>query len=185
MPLVAARPAAATSRRRARSALEAAWMLLCIIAVVLPGCGYTGGGTYPAAYRTVAVPIFENHTFHRRVENELAEALVKQIEQRTPYKVTDAGSADTILEGGIRQIDQVMVARHRPGGLPEEMEVTIVVDFAWRDQRTGETLRQREGFEAVGRYAPARPVGQRFESAQHQAVQRLAEDMVATMQASW
>ncbi len=160
-------------------------LLVLTVAASLPGCGYATGGQYPEQYQTVAVPIFENRTFYRRVENELAEALVKQIEQRTPYKVTDAARADTVLTGRIRQIEQEMVARHRRGGLPEEMEVRFVVDFQWRDQITGQTLRDRRGFESVGSYVLTRPVGQRFEQAQHQAVQRLAEDIVAVMGGVW
>ena len=163
----------------------AALLAVASALAMVGGCGYSTSGQYPEQYQTIAVPIFENRTFYRRVENELAEALVKQIEQRTPYKVTDAGRADTVLTGRIRQIDQEMIARHRRGGLPEEIEVRIVVDFEWRDPVTGQTLRDRRGFESVGRYVLTRPVGQRFEQAQHQVVQRLAEDIVAVMGAAW
>ena len=51
--------------------------------------------------RTVSVPIFDNQSFYQDVEFDLTEALVKEIELRTPYKVTGADRADTILQGEI------------------------------------------------------------------------------------
>lgn len=160
-------------------------MLLVLVAVMLAGCGYSQQGLYDEQYRTVAVPIFENRTFWERAQFDLTEAVVKELEQRTPYKVTSASVADTILQGSITDVQQRQIARRRASGMPEEMEVTITVDFEWTDLRTGETLRERRGFEAVGRYVPRRPAGERFDTAQHAAVQQLARDIVATLRMDW
>ena len=43
----------------------------------------------------------------------------------------------------------------------------------------------RRGFVSVGRYITTAGVGEPFEVGQHQAVQRLAQDIVSTMQADW
>ena len=65
------------------------------------------------------------------------------------------------------------------------MEVAVVVNYEWKNARTGESLRNRKGFAGVGRTVPAQPVSEPFEIAQHQAVQNLARDMVSSMQAGW
>lgn len=160
-------------------------MSLWVMAVITAGCGYTSKEFFPDTYRTVSAPIFENRTFYRGIEFELAEALTKQIELRTPYKVVAPGVAQTILEGTITNIQQSQLSRFRDGGVPQELELTVTVDFRWKDLGSGELIRDRRGFQAVGRYIPTAGVGEPFEVAQHQAVQRLARDIVSTMQADW
>ncbi|MEZ6193338.1 MAG: LptE family protein [Phycisphaerales bacterium] len=149
------------------------------------GCGYSSKELFPTEVHTVAVPIFENRTFYRGVEFELAEAVVKQVESRTPYKVVAPGTAQTILEGTITEIEQTQLSRRRPGGLPQEMEVTITVDFVWKDLGKGGVIKDRRGFQAVGRYIPTAGIGEPFETGQHDAVERLARDIVSTMRSDW
>jgi len=149
------------------------------------GCGYRTGEMYPTEYATVAVPVFENQTFYRGAELELTEAVVKEIESRTPYEVVAADRADTVLEGTITRIEQDRISRNRTGGVPQQMEVTITVDFQWTRRPGGRTMRDRRGFEAVGRYAPSPPVSQPYEQAQHVGVSELARQIVGTMQADW
>lgn len=149
---------------------------------VLPGCGYTTQEMYPARYTTVAVPNFENRTFDREVEFELREALIKEIEQRTPYKVVRTpGAADTLLEGTVVEVQRSALSRQQGTGLPQEVEVTVVIDFVWRDLRSGEDLRGYRGFAASGQYIPVGAVGEFDATAKHRAIQRLAKDMVSTM----
>lgn len=159
--------------------------LLCLCLLAATGCGYRHQELFSEEYRTVAVPIFENRTFYRGAEFDLSEALVKEIERRTPYKVVSPTTADTIVEGVISDIQQRMVTRGVGGGVPQEIELTITVNFQWKDLRTGEVLRDRRGFKAVGRHIPAQPMGEPIEIAQHAAVEQLARDIVSTMRADW
>ena len=151
----------------------------------LSGCGYSHRQIFPQQYQTVAAPTFENRTFYRDAQFDLGEALVKEIERRTPYKVTDPASADTMLQGAITRVEQTQLARRRPGGVPQEMEARVVVDFEWKDLRTGQTIRERQGLASVGRYVPTTPLGEPFTMARHAAMGRLAQDIVTTLQGEW
>jgi len=157
-----------------------------LLAAALPGCGYSQADVYPDGVKTVVVPMFENKTFYRGVEFDLTEAVVKEIELRTPYKVvSNEEVADTRLTGTVVDLRQHQGSRRRPGGLPQEMEITLTVDFEWRDMRTQENLTQREGFVVAGNYLPTRGLGERFETGQHQAVGRMAERIVSEMRSPW
>lgn len=160
-------------------------IICCICLAALTACGYGHQQLYPDDVGTVHVPIFENRSFYQGVERELTEALINEIELRTPYKVVSRQQADTVLDGTITSVDQGRLSRGRKGGLPQELETRIRVNFEWRNVRTERTLRERRGFTAVGRYIPARPVGEPYQIAQHEAVQRLARDIVAVMAAPW
>ena len=173
---------------RDRRRFASLWLTRCLVLIgcgLFAGCGYTHRELFPDEYHSVAVRMFDNRTFYREWEVDLSEALVKEIELRTPYKVSGASSAGTLLQGRIVSIDQRTLSRRRVGGLPQQLEVSVVVDFTWTDQRTGQVIRERKGFESVGRYVPAAPVGQPLEIARYEVVQRLAADIVSTMQANW
>ena len=163
-----------------------ACLLLLAMAVMLAGgCGYRHVETFPTQYATVAVPIFENRTFYKGVEYDLAEALSKQVTDRTPYRLAEPGVADTMLQGTIREVRQTRVTRTGSGSLPEQMELVVVVDFVWKDLRAGQDIIDRVGFSAVGRYTPTTPVGESMQVAQFDAANRLAQDIVDQMRGDW
>lgn len=175
------------SGARAWSSAPLKWSGLVFLLALVGGCAYSVKTLYPEQYHTIAVPVFENRTFYQGVNASLGEALVKRIEQQTPYKVVAPGTADTILEGTITSISQTQLSRRRrgAGGLPQELEVTVICDWQWKDLRSGELIRQRKGFAAVGSYIPTSPVGEPVDIALQQAVDRMATDITNTLQADW
>ncbi len=167
------------------------WLLalaLLVAVAAATGCGYQHQELFPQDIRTVAVPIAENRNpqFYRDVEFELTEALIKEIELRTPYKVVRGEVADTRLAVTVVEVEQSLVSRRRPSGLPQEMEVTVAVDFEWKNLRSPQqVIRDGKGFAAVGRYIPTSGVGEPFEIARRAAVANLARDLVDQMRADW
>lgn len=157
----------------------------------LTGCasdpteGYVLGDTFREDVATVAVPIFENRTFHREVEFDLTDALVKEIERRTPYKVTSAVRADTILNGTIRRVEIDHLSRSPLTGLTEESVLSVTIDFEWTDLRTNRMLLKREQYAGHGLFVPSRPTGEPIELGRFAVVQKLAADIVNEMQADW
>ena len=163
----------------------AAPSLLLLTIAILAGCGYSQREPFPEGYASVAVPIFENRSFERGVAFDLSEALTKEIQARTPYAVARTAAADTVLEGEITRFERDLLSRRQVAGVPQEIEVTVRVDFVWRDADTGEAIVERRGFAAVGRHVPTAPVGEPVEIATRSAVQRLARDIVTAMRADW
>lgn len=163
----------------------AAAAALLLVMMVAGGCGYKAGELFPDTYRSVAVPIFENRTFYRGVERDLTEALVKELQQRTPYALATPAAADTVLQGTITRVEQDMLSRQQPGAAPAELEVAVTVNFEWKDLRTGEVITDRRGLVAVGRYVPASPVGESLEVGVRTAVERLADEIVSAMRQEW
>jgi hypothetical protein len=156
-----------------------------LLALTLSACGYSTRELFPTEYRSVAVPIFENRTFYRGIEYDMTEAFVKELEQRTPYITLDAGTADTLVRGSVVGLETRQLSRTREAGLPQEVEVTLLVDFTWTDQRTGTVLVDRRRLASVGRYVPTQPVGERLDLGQRAAVQRTAQDLVSAMRGDW
>lgn len=169
-----------------RFAAAAAWVV--VVAVLSVGCkggGYKAGETFDTSIRSVAVPIFENRTFYRDVEFKLTEALTKEIESRTPYKVVAAAGADSHLTGTILNVDKKLLSRQFGTGLPQEIEVVVTVSLEWKDLRSGKIIRKRSRIQGTGEHILAHPASEPFEVARHVAVGELAREIVSAMRNDW
>jgi hypothetical protein len=156
-----------------------------LLGLLLAGCAYTTKPPFPKDVHTVAVPIFHNESFYQGAEFDLTEALKKEIEAHSPYKVTGDATADTIIRGTLVRVTQATLTQTNTGGLPQELEVQYVVDFAWTNARTGKTLADAKGVMAVGHYVPTQPIGETLATGQQQAAQLMAEKLLAMMRSDW
>jgi len=158
---------------------------------VLPGCsedprkGYSFASTFPAGVRSVSVPVFENATYDSGLENELTEAVIKELQRVSGIRVVQDGPADTSLRAVVRGSELRRLSAQRDTGLVEELAITITVDFDWKDSRSGELLVSRRNFAASDTFVPARPTGERIDTGRHGAVARLARDIVSEMRSNW
>jgi len=166
-------------------------LLLCLL--VFAGCAtyHVGNASlYPPHIRTVYVPIFESDSYRRNLGERLTEAVTKEIEAKTPYKVMGTPNADSVLTGRIvSETKRVLI--EDPFDDPREVEVGLQVQVRWIDRR-GDSVRSMEPvplpseLALVGASASLVPeVGQSIAVAHQQAVQRLAEQIVGMMEAPW
>ena len=162
-----------------------------IASAVLAGCaadptrGWSTASVWSDEIRTVSVALFTNATPNRNFEFEFTDALIKEIEARTPYKVTSTGRADTIVTGRIQRVEHTQLSKSRVTGLSEEVTVSVTIDLSWTDLRTGETLLELESFTANSLFVPSNPTREPIELAEFGVAQRLAHDVVTEMQTDW
>jgi lipopolysaccharide assembly LptE-like protein len=164
------------------------WFSLILIYLPLvAGCSSGGGYHWGSLYRqdisTVAVPIFSSKDYHRGVEFQVSDALAKKIEEFTPYKVVPRDRADTILEGEIVSIHPLTVVLDPNTATPQEQQYSIVVNFTWKDLRTGKILVSRQNFEQTSTYYAME--GEDQYVAAQTAAERLALGIVHEMEAPW
>jgi hypothetical protein len=143
-------------------------MVAACVAFVLPACtsdghfsilGYTTKPNYASDIRTVHVPVFGNRTFYRGLEIELTKEVVRQIEDRTPFKVVScAEDADTELKGVIANATKQIINRNQLNEV-REAETLVAVELVWQDLRTGKILSKpcKPGEEEVDTHIPGMP----------------------------
>ena len=146
---------------------------------------------FPEGIETVYVPVFDSTSYRRELGEELTEAVVKEIERRTHYKVVSTpGAADTVLVGKIT-LEKKHLLFETTTGDPREMEVSLAVQVSWTDQR-GRPVRDiplvpvpgaAVGVSAASDIVPE--VGQSIATAHQRAIQRLAEQIVSLMEKPW
>jgi hypothetical protein len=165
-----------------------------ILLFAVAGCGYSRVGDEPSngyqwrsLYRedvkTVAVPIFQNKDYTRGVEFALTKSVINELEAHSPYKVVPRERADTVLEGEITSIKRQTVSKDSVTDLPQEQLFIVVVDFTWKDLRTGRILVSRQNFEQDSTYYPT--LGEDQFVGNQLAVDRLALAIVQELQADW
>jgi hypothetical protein len=118
--------------------------------------GYTTKSQFQRDIKTIRVPIFENRTFYRDIEFDVTEAVIKEIERRTPWKVVQCGPADAELTGAVLNLGKHVIFQNQLNEV-READTMIAVELVWRDLRNGELLSQRPPHR-VDPDAPPKPI---------------------------
>ena len=172
--------------------MKTAWIVaVALSAAVLAGAGGCAGYTTASQYRpdvsTVAVSIFQRGTeeYRRDIEIRLTEAISKRIEQETPYKVVDRDHADTELTGTLTRVTKTPLAFDPRTGEAREFQVRLIVDFVWKDLRTGKELAKRTAMPVAAGYVPEDPFSHDFFQGSEDALNRMAARVVENMANPW
>lgn len=170
--------------------------LVCATVALL--CASTGCAAYrfgPTSMfrpgiRTVHVPAVRNDTFRHDLGARLSEALVKEIERRTPYKVSCDPNADSTLT--CRVVNEgKRVLTETDTDDPRALDAAVSVRATWTS-RGGEMLMQNNviptedlaiTFGQDARFVPE--AGQSIDSATQDAIEKLAARIVSQMEIRW
>ncbi len=179
----------APSHRR----LSGAWIIVALAATWFCGCGRYVMGTqtlYPPDIKTVYVQMFDSSSFRRGLGERLTEAITKEIETRTPYKVVNSPDADSVLTGRLVS-DNKGVLVNAPTAEPRYLLNNMRVEVSWVD-RKGSSLQNGQyvalpksvaTVEANSNFAPE--IGMSVTTAQQANIDRIAQQIVSLMEAPW
>lgn len=191
---VNADPATVPLRSKQPSAICIFQFAFCILQFLfLCGCiGYQvgTGSLYAPDVATVYVPMIDSDSYRRDLGERLTEAIDKQIELKTPYKVVSTPDADSILS--IRLInDTRRTLVENAFDDPRVAETEIKAQVTWVNRRRMPICAPQivplppELIPMNGTSNLIPEAGQSVATAQQQAIERLAQQIVGTMEAPW
>jgi hypothetical protein len=169
------------------------WVVFFVALSALSGCAtyqFGARSLYPADVNTVYLPIFESESFRRGIGERLTEAVAKEIELKTPFKVVGDPNADSVLAGTIVG-DSKRVTIRTNTDFNRAVETRLQVQVRWANRR-GDLMRAEQLIEVPlelqsirsdGRLFPE--VGQSLSTGQQQAIDSMAQQIVAMMEAPW
>jgi len=171
-----------------------AYSALCILhSAFLLGCaGYQIGNRslYRPDIRTVHVPVIQSDSYRRYLGERLTEAVVKEIELRTPYKVVDSASADSVLSVRLVSDTKRVLANNRFSE-PRDIETDFFIQTSWIDRR-GDLIMSHDDVPAspllvnLGQQANFVPEGgQSLVTGQQEAIKKVAQQIVGQMELAW
>ncbi len=179
-------------RSSSRSNMVAAALLLFSAPFAFGCAAYRFGSEsmFLPGIRTVHVPIAHNDTFRHDLGLRLSEALVRAIELRTPYKVTNDPNADSTLNCRLVSESKRVLTETNTDD-PRALNAALIVQASWIS-RGGELLMQNSvapsGAVAItfgldARFVPE--AGQSIDSATQVVIEDLAEQIVSQMETRW
>ena len=157
---------------------------------LLSGCGYMIGSAYQPEILTIHVPTFTSNTFRRGVEFQLTDAVQKEIQNRSHFRLVKGPYADTRLSGNVVAARKLVLGESGFDD-PRELQLSMAVEVTWEDLRTGEILAQRriplqaESVELMATASFAPEVGQSLATGTQLTVDRLARQIVEMMEMPW
>jgi hypothetical protein len=159
----------------------------------LAGCaGYQvgAGSLYAPDVTTVYVPMIDSDSYRRDLGERLTEAVIKEIELKTPYKVVSTPDADSILSARL-----ITDTRHtlieNAFDDPRVSETELRAEVTWLNRRRLPIMPMHAvpvppDLVAISQTSPLIPEsGQSVATSQQQAIERLAQQIVSTMEAPW
>jgi hypothetical protein len=145
---------------------------------------------YRPDIRTVHVPMVQSNSLRRGLGERLTEQICKQIELKTPYKLTDAAAADSVLTATIISETKKVLSEN---GLDEarDVETDFFVQVQWVDRRGDLIMTHTD--------VPVQPLllrvsqatnfvpegGQSLVTAHEEAIIRLADQIVGQLEMPW
>ncbi len=164
-----------------------------ILPTVLLGCaGYQLGSAtlYRNDVRTIYVPIVRNETWRPQLGVQLTEALQKAIQLRTPYRLVNDPSADSVLTCRVLNENKRVITETRNDD-PRALEAKLSIELTWVDRQNNVLMENRfvppediaflfsQGVDFVPE------AGQSISTAYMRAIDRLADEIVSQMEVRW
>jgi len=162
------------------------WLQLGMVGIaslILGSCGYHTAGKgsrLPTDVKTLAVPAFANQTQTYRIEAVLTEAVVREFNTRTKYRiVADPEGADAVLRGTVTGTQLAPVTYDSNTGRASTAMVTVNMKVVLTE-KNGRVLYENSNYIYREQYQISRELSSFFEE-QGPAVQRLSQDFARTL----
>ena len=150
----------------------------------LSGCGYHAAGSathIPTGVQSIAVPVFTTHAQAYRTEMVFTQAVVRELNTRTRYRVLTSGSvdADAILSGTILSQSSVPLTYDSTTGQTSSYLITITAKVVLT-ARNGRVLYRNDALSFREQYQSTQDLSG-FIREDQPAVQRIARDFAQTV----
>ncbi|HXJ92049.1 MAG TPA: LptE family protein [Terriglobia bacterium] len=159
------------------------YALVCAVACAT-ACGYHVAGRgdrLPPDVKAIAVPTFTNQTKRFRIEQQFTAAVVRELIERTHYKVlTDPEGADAVMEGTVKNVATGVVAFNLNTGAATALQVVVTAEVRLVDRHTHKVLFSNPKYVFRDEYQISQNNSQLFEE-EGPALDRLSRDFAHTL----
>jgi len=179
--------------RRGIGGAGRAALLAALVCASASGCAnyrFGAASLYPADIQTVYVPMFQSDSYRPALAERLTEAVCKEIENRTNYKVVSNPNADSVLSGRILNETKRIIIES-PTDEPRESQMEFFVEVTWLNRQQAMLAQSQKvplpgtvvNLNQTGNVVPE--VGQSIATGQQDAINRIAFQIVSMMETTF
>ena len=163
------------------------WRFALAVVLATSGCGYhTVGhaGAMPPNIRTIAIPGFVSHSQTFRVEQLLTDAVVREFNTRTQFRIVhdDSQDADAVLKATVLSASATPLAYDSQTGRAASALITVSMQVTLTD-RQGKVVFQNPSYLFHDQYEISRDLASFFEE-DSPAVDRISRDFARALVAN-
>ncbi len=173
-----------------RWSIAIACLAVCLLNTGCATYQFGSRSLYRDDIRTVYVPVARNETFRHDLGPRLTEAVIRQIELRTPYKVTGDPAADSVLNLRITNETKTVLTESASDD-PRALDSAVSTIVTWNDRRGNPLLQNHVAVDAnlgtsllqSNRFVPE--AGQSIQTSLQATIDDLADRIVSQMEMRW
>jgi outer membrane lipopolysaccharide assembly protein LptE/RlpB len=164
-----------------------AFLLVVSPALLTAGCGYSLSARTNPHITSIAIPIFENKTLEKGIEERLAEGLTDAFLADKKLRVVKEKDADSVILGTIERYDRTPFSYDKDQNV-QEYRVDMQLRVVYEDRKKNRMVWEEEAMHAWGTYSvsAALPGGVEEErAAQDRAIKKAADDILIKTVQGW
>ncbi|MBM3319496.1 MAG: LptE family protein [Candidatus Eisenbacteria bacterium] len=176
---------AARSRARLVPFPASAVLLAALLATL--ACGYGLSARTNPHIRTIAVPLFQNDTLEKGIEEKLTADIIDVLQENRALTLTNERNADSVLLGKIIEYQRTPSSYDQSENV-QEYKVTIILAVDYEDRVKRRTLWSEPRLLGWSTYFVVPTPGheaEEEEDAQARAIRKLAEDIKTRTVEGW
>ncbi|MBD3306428.1 hypothetical protein GF339_08515 [candidate division KSB3 bacterium] len=159
---------------------------ICLLGLILSGCGYTlvGQGSLPDHIETIAIPTFENETLEEGVEEIITRAVIDEYVSGGKMRLVAENEADAVLRGTIRSYSADEAVTYNELNEVSSYKLEVGIDAELEDRVNDEILWETEGLTEDADFdgGPDVDITTQQEN-ETEALQEVAEELAETIRA--
>ncbi len=124
--------------------------LLIGLSAGLTACGYAlvgaGRGNLPETASTISIPTFVNETIRVGLEQQITDAVLREMSARTKLKPVSGSSSPDLEMTGRLMSYSVVAVRFDPEGRALEYEISVTAQVKLLDKKSDKVLFENPGY---------------------------------------
>lgn len=175
-----------STRSRPGRPIAVLGLVALLVSSACLGCGYTLRAPFDETIRTVYIPIFRSYSFRDDINIRLQEALIKEMESRSTYRMVDSPEkADVILSGTVLYTTK-FTSVINPNNYPRQLFADMTIEVNYEDLRNPLPEGKEPPKVYLTQTVPFFPEpGETAFLAYEEAIRRAAVDIVNMMEEPW
>lgn len=158
-------------------------LVLCAVS----GCGYSFSARTNPHIQTIAVPIFENKTLEKGIEQQLADGITDAFLADKKLRVVEEKDADSVILGSIEHYQRTPYSYDRDQNV-QEYKVEIIMRVAYEDRKKSKVLWEESAMRPWGTYSVSSSLPDGVEeegAAVERAIAQAAQDILIKTVQGW